>query len=104
MMSLPDRKVVAYRDSELEYPAAVPFDPQEAYPEYLFGPEAVSSKNLVYGAVREVLHYAGLDQHHFGTSEWNPLGDLVPAGGTVLIKPNWVRHYHPLGYDLFGMI
>ena len=104
MTDLGERKVVAYRNPDLDYPVSVPFDPHDAYPEYLFGAEAVSSKNLVYEAVREVLRCAGLDQDHFGTSEWNPLSELVPAGGTVLIKPNWVRHYHPLRYDLFGMI
>jgi uncharacterized protein (DUF362 family) len=104
MTDLPERKVVAYRNSELDYPASVPFDPHDLYPEYPFGSEAASNKNLVYEAVREVLRSAGLDHDRFGTSEWNPLGDLVSTGGTVLIKPNWVRHYHPLGYDLFGMI
>lgn len=104
MTDLPQRRVVAYRNPELEYPASIPFDPHDSYPEYLFGPEATSNRNLVYEAVREVLRCAGLDEDRFGSSEWNPLGDLVPSGGTVLLKPNWVRHYHPLGYDLFGTI
>ena len=88
----------------MDYPASVPFDPHDLYPEYPFGPTATSNRNLVYEAVREVLRSAGLDQERFGTSEWNPLGDLVPRGGTVLIKPNWVRHYHSLGYDIFALI
>jgi uncharacterized protein (DUF362 family) len=88
----------------MDYPTEVPFDPHEKYPEYLFGQEATSNKNLVYEAVREVLRSAGLDQERYGVKEWNPLGDLVPVNGTVLLKPNWVRHYHPLNYDLFGMI
>lgn len=104
MNALPDRRVVAYRDPELDYPSAVPFDPDELFPEYLFSSAAVADTNSVYAAVRAVLHSAGLDEDRFGTSEWNPLGELVPVGGTVLIKPNWVRHYHPLDYDLFGMI
>jgi uncharacterized protein (DUF362 family) len=104
MIGSPDRRVVAYQDPELDYSPAVPFDPGEFYPEYPFTSEAVNEKNLVYAAVREVLYRAGLDHDRFGTSDWNPLGELVPAGGTVLIKPNWVRHYHPLGYDLFGTI
>lgn len=99
-----ERRVVAYRDAGLDYPASAPFDPHIAYPEYPFGPEATSTTNHVYEAVREVLARAGLDREHFGTSEWNPLRDLVPNNGTVLIKPNWVRHYHPLGHDVFGMI
>lgn len=104
MTALPDRKVVAYKDPELDYPARAPFDPKELYPEYPFNSDAISDKNSAYAAVREVLYSAGLDEDRFGTSDWNPLGELAPVGGAVLIKPNWVRHFHPLGYDLFGTI
>lgn len=106
MCALPERRVVAHLDPELDYPTKVPFDPHEMYPEYIFGAEATatSHQNLVYEAVREVLRSAGLDEDRYGTKEWNPLGDLVPVNGTVMIKPNWVRHFHPLGYDLFGTI
>ncbi|HKR60143.1 MAG TPA: DUF362 domain-containing protein, partial [Pyrinomonadaceae bacterium] len=61
-------------------------------------------ENLVYDAVREVLRDSGLDSKNFGTSLWNPLGDLVSEGGTVLIKPNWVHHYHLYDYDPYCMI
>lgn len=36
----------------------------------------------------------GLDANRFGTSEWNPLGELTPKGGRVTIKPNMVRHWN----------
>jgi len=98
------RKVVAYRDTSLRYPDTAPFDPECAYPEYPFEKRFTAPQNQIYHAVREVLRDAGLDKNHFGTNEWNPIGDLVEPGRTVLIKPNWVRHYHPLGYDPFGMI
>ena len=98
------RRVVAYRDPALYYPQASPFDPQVPYPEYPFGHEALAPENAIYGAVREVLAHAGLDRARFGTDAWNPLGELVPVGGTVLIKPNWVRHYHPLDLDMFSII
>jgi uncharacterized protein (DUF362 family) len=96
--------VVAYRDAELHYPERPPFDPDQAYPEYPFAPTMVSAENRVYAAVRQVLADCGLDRDHFNTAQWNPLGDLVPVGGTVLIKPNWVRHYHLRGDDLFSII
>ena len=32
---------------------------------------------------------------HFGTPDWNPLGELVPAGGRVVCKPNFIRHWNP---------
>lgn len=41
-------------------------------------------------AVRRVLELLDLDRPHFGSAEWNPLGDLVRAGGRILLKPNWV--------------
>jgi len=99
-----ERTVVVYKDSTLRYPRHSPFDPQHLYPEYLFGQNALCTGNRVYGAVREVLYRAGLDKARFDTSGWNPLGDLVREGGTVLIKPNWVRHYHLRGNDVFSII
>jgi uncharacterized protein (DUF362 family) len=99
-----ERVVVAYRDEALEYPRVAAFDPPCAYPEYPFAAHDVSRENSVYGAVRDTLRLAGLDAARFGTPAWNPLGDLVSPGATVVIKPNWVRHYHPLGLDIFSII
>ena len=99
-----ERKVIAYRNPELEYPSSVPFDPQCSYPEYPFSANFISSDNSVYAAVREVLRLSGLDEQRFNTPEWNPLSELVKVGGTVLIKPNWVRHYHLRGENIFSMI
>jgi len=98
------RRVVAYRDPELRYPQASPFDPDQAYPEYPFAATMVCAENRVYGAVRQLLYESGLDRSRFDTAQWNPLGDLVGEGGTVLIKPNWVRHYHVRDADLFSII
>jgi uncharacterized protein (DUF362 family) len=98
------RTVVASRDQGLSYPGLSPFDPGEPYPEYPFATDALHPGNRVYGAVREVLRLAGLDASLFGSPVWNPLGDLVGPGGTVLIKPNWVRHYHIRDEDIFGII
>lgn len=38
----------------------------------------------------------GLDKDREGTAEWNPLGELIPAGARVVIKPNWVLHANEL--------
>lgn len=101
----PERRVVAYRDATLSYPASAPFDPHLSYPEYPFGRDALApAPNAVYHAVREVLRAAGLDAARFDTPDWNPFGALVNAGGTVFIKPNWVRHFHPTGGELFSLI
>jgi uncharacterized protein (DUF362 family) len=98
-----ERRVVAYRQNGLTYPANAPFDPDQSFPEYPFT-KNFDQTNQVYGAVRDVLHLAGLDETNYHTLGWNPLGDLVKPGGTVLIKPNWVRHYHLRGENIFSLI
>lgn len=76
-----------------EYPpvSTAPYAPDEAYPEF---PSLVVGKtsNPVFPLVRGVLRDMGLDAAHFGTPQWNPLGDLVKPGGKIVVKPNWVLH------------
>ena len=36
----------------------------------------------------------------WGKDPDNPFGDWVPPGGRVVIKPNWVRDFHPDGHGL----
>ena len=96
--------VVAFRDPSIRYPQLAPFDPDFAYPEYPYDTHALSESNPVYAAVRKVLYMADLDQHNYGTPDWNPFSDLIHPGATVLIKPNWVRHYHLRGEDIFSLI
>ncbi len=76
------------------YPKTAPFHPVTAYPEYPFGVGALGPSNLVYGAVREMLNGLGMDSANFGGPEWNPLGELVQPGNTVVIKPNFVISEH----------
>lgn len=75
------------------YPSAAPFSPSEKYEEYLFE-VCDTHPNPVYAGFRELLHSAGYDLVHYGTSDWNPLGEWVHPGETVLIKPNWVKHVY----------
>ena len=76
-----------------QYPPAdaTPYAPDEAYPEF---PALIAGKtpNPVFVLVRGVLRDLGLDAAHFGTPQWNPLGDLVKPGGKIVVKPNWVLH------------
>jgi hypothetical protein len=81
------------------YPA-LPFAPPERYPELGFLPDAVDPGNRVYAGVRELLRAQGCDAARFGTPHWSPLSDLVPRGGRVVVKPNFVRHYHERGGSL----
>jgi uncharacterized protein (DUF362 family) len=80
------------------YPASVPFDPPESYPELAsLGGTPTDPSNEVYAAVRTSLRETGLDAAHAGTAEWNPLRELVGEGRRILIKPNLVTHHHYKG-------
>jgi uncharacterized protein (DUF362 family) len=78
---------------------AAPFGPDKAYPELgalLGGGDAgCSGPNHVYAAVRAALAGVGLDAARFGSADWNPLGELVARGGSVVLKPNFIRHWNP---------
>lgn len=87
-----------------KYPSAPPYHPPVAYPEYPF-PDAVSSEaNPAYDGVRRLLRVLGYDAERYGTREWNPFGEIIEPGMTVIIKPNWVLSRHPNGGDLYSVI
>lgn len=93
------RPVVALsRDVTAVYPTRPPFDPSERFPEFDVPPFATapvaSEPNAVYPLLRECFRNLGFDREHFGTHEWNPLATLVPRGGRVVLKPNFVMHEH----------
>lgn len=69
------------------------FRPGINYPEYQFE-EIASEDNGVYEAVREALRLMCLDLEHYGTPEWNPLGEFISPGMNILIKPNLVMDYN----------
>jgi len=77
---------------------APPFDPGHRYPELAPFPGGVHDApfNHVYAAVREALRVLGLDADRFGQPQWNPLADLVRPGATIVLKPNFIRHWNPL--------
>ncbi len=76
-----------------------PFAPGAVHPElaHLWG-DALETGPVTpaFAGVRAALHALGLDESRFGTSLWNPLGDLVARGGRVVLKPNFIRHWNPL--------
>jgi uncharacterized protein (DUF362 family) len=73
------------------YPTVAPYDADERFPEYL-GEIAAPGSNPVYRAVRDLLRQLGWDREHFGTPEWNPLGQFVRPGDRVFVKPNCLTH------------
>ena len=87
-------EVTAYQMPEGKYPDSTPFHPEESYPEYDFN-ECSDADNEVYEAVRECFRLHGLDADNFGTSNWNPLGELIEPGERVVLKPNLVKEDHP---------
>lgn len=93
---------VCYTDPA--YPDTPPFDPSERYPEYPDGFSISRRRNAVYDAVRTCFFRNGLDAENYGTASWNPLGNLVRKGDSVIIKPNWVKHLHPEGKNVFSII
>jgi len=93
-MMIHPEEVIAFRSVAAEYADVPPFHPGESYPESMFS--AIGSEpNPAYAGVRECFRLAGLDQAHFGTSQWNPLGDLMNPGEMVVLKPNLVKESHP---------
>jgi uncharacterized protein (DUF362 family) len=91
----PDATHVAIASGEAHYPTVPPFHPAESFPEYPFAglEDIAEGPNEAYRLVREALRLLGLDAERFGHRAWNPLGGYVRPGDTVVIKPNFVRHF-----------
>ncbi|MBI4263339.1 MAG: DUF362 domain-containing protein [Acidobacteria bacterium] len=103
-MSVITPTVGVVRAAAAEYPRESPFHPSSRYPEYPFGGAVADEPNHAYAAVRDLLHTLDLDAAHYDTSDWNPLGELVRPGMTVVIKPNFVQSRHKQGGDLWAVI
>ncbi len=101
--SIPASVAVAQLD-EAVYPSEAPFSPSHPYPEYPFTGELSSIENKVYDGVRELFRLLGFDRENFGKGGWNPLGQLISSGMTVVVKPNFVLSRHSGGKDLFSII
>jgi uncharacterized protein (DUF362 family) len=93
---LHDTSVCVYDVGRTDYPNA-PFHPPEAYPEYPFQDSGYDSDNTIYAAVRDLFYRLGMDKEHYGTPEWNPLGEIIKPGDKVVLKPNLVISEHELG-------
>lgn len=87
--------VAAVQAVGASYPTVAPFHPSELYPESPPWVECQAEPNRAYAQLRDTFHLAELDGENFGTKEWNPLGDLLREGETVLLKPNLVKEEHP---------
>ena len=102
---MPNPADVAVYQSKPLYPTTPPYSPSEPYPEYEYDDIERSAENPVYAAVRGALQLLQLDIARFGTVEWNPLGDIVRPGETVILKPNFIRDFHDTrGDDIESII
>lgn len=86
---LEKRKIYSYPDD------AEIFAPSKQYPEYPFQ-EISENPNEVYDMVRRSMIGMELDQKNIGLPTWNPLGDYIKPGDSVVIKPNMVKHCESL--------
>ncbi|MFC1793707.1 DUF362 domain-containing protein [Planctomycetota bacterium] len=92
MKNILDSTEVAVSTGHDGYPSASPYSPSTAYPEYPFRSDTLTKEiNHAYEGVRDALRLLGLDKEHYGQKEWNPLGEIVQPGDTVVLKPNFVR-------------
>jgi uncharacterized protein (DUF362 family) len=76
------------------YGGPAPYSPDHAWPEYPFPASTVSpGGNPAYEGVRSALALLNLDAEQFETPAWNPLGEIIRPGETVVVKPNFVREF-----------
>lgn len=102
MRSTPNGRV-ACAFGEPVYCREAPFHPGQAYPE-LISREVCRGLNPAYHLLRELFVSLNLDPANQGSPKWNPFGELIQPGETVVIKPNFVGHRNASGQDLFAMI
>ncbi len=87
--------ISAVVDTGISYPAPdESYSPDERYPEYPFA-RLARKPNPVYRTVRQLLHQLGLDDDHYGTPDWNPLGRWILPGQSVFVLCNFVYHRRP---------
>lgn len=82
-----------YYKEEIQYSIEPPYMPSERYPEYPFIDieNNMPATNEIYGSIRQMFINMELDKNNIGTKYWNPLGEFINPGNTVLIKPNLVK-------------
>ncbi len=84
---------VAFVKESTTYCPTPPYDPSERFPEWA-DHRLSTSDNPAYRGVRSLFIALGLDRDRSGTCEWNPLGDLIRPGDSVILKPNFVSHFN----------
>lgn len=105
MTRISNHKTSIIKSKNLSYPKVPPFNPSSKFPEYRLGGKHVADdENTVYAEIRNLFRNHELDIDNYGSSDWNPLGEFVEPGESVVIKPNWVLSYHLDNEDVFSII
>jgi uncharacterized protein (DUF362 family) len=84
-------KVVAVARTKASYESGI---------DHSCAPEIGGATTSAEVALHQLLRTWRLDPDHYGTSAWNPLAALIPAGSRIVIKPNWVFHENQSGAGL----
>ena len=94
MRQLVNSTQVAVSTGHDGYPSAPPYSPSGYYPEYPFASGTLAEEtNHAYEGVRDALRLLKLDVEHYARKQWNPLGEIIHPGNTVVLKPNFVRDF-----------
>lgn len=94
MKQVPKSCRVAISTGHTEYPLVPPYLPGAGVPEYPFSSDCLlKTANHAYEGVRNVLCSLGLDAERYGRKGWNPLGEIIRPGETVVLQPNFVRDF-----------
>jgi uncharacterized protein (DUF362 family) len=96
-------ETIAIGITQPSYNDVPPYHPDTAHPELPFS-ELSPCPNAPYGLLRRLFQELGYDQANYGTKAWNPLGQLVKPGETVVLKPNFVLSFNANGSDVFATV
>lgn len=84
-----ESKIIIAKTEVYDYYRVPPFRPTDLFPETPFS-EVGKGKNTIYPLVRNGFYMMGYDIENYGTASWNPLGNIITPGDTVVLKPNMV--------------
>ena len=87
------RGVGVYKQTKRSYSERPPYFPPVIFEEYPFEDLRTDRGNEAYASFRQLLRLLGLDSGNFGKRRWDPFGLFISPGQTVLLKPNFVKHF-----------
>lgn len=91
-------------DDMVDYCYDAPFHPPERYIEFGSYIKEINSQNKLYAHIRQCIIDLGLDKEHIDSDKWNPFGEFIRSGDSVLIKPNLVLHHNAGNSDIRAVV